>query len=150
MRYIFNITGPDHDAIASDLVNQGINPGIPWQLQPLGLCTQFYQPDRRLAEFLTIGYIVMQRFSDRNRLDITQMPDAELSWLDLVNEIKLCGNIVTSLQIPHARVNEDDPDLAVVCSALTMRLSEAPFQNDHELLRFLNQLDRCSSIQAGA
>lgn len=141
MRYTFSITGPDRVAIAIGLDEQVI-PGSPkWQTnEPNRLCTQFQQPGCCLHKLLTPCSNLLRQYSDQNVLRIVQLPESELSWLGHIREVSLSGGRILSLHIPDARIDEADADLPSICAALTEKLEKEAFRDDHELLRFLNNI----------
>ena len=137
-RYIINITGPDHEEIAREISGQAVYNPVLWKRQPLGKITDFHYIQDIFASLSYTCLQVLSRFSSQNQIRLVQTKGLETPWIGHINEANFQGGKITSLHIPHALVNEDDPDLQETCRILTERLKTEPFQNDTELVRFLN------------
>lgn len=137
-RYIIDITGPDHDEIAVSISGEAVyNPTV-WRIQPLGKAADFHCIQDIFASLAYTCLHVLDRFSPQNQIRLVQTKGLDMPYIGHINEADFQGGRITSLHIPHALVNEDDPDLQETCRILTERLKSGPFQNDTELVRFLN------------
>lgn len=137
-RYIINITGPDHEAISREISGQAVYNPVLWKFQPLGKAADFHYIQDIFASLAYTCLHVLGQFSPQNHIQLVQTKGLYMPWIGHINEADFQGDKITSLHIPHALVNEDDPDLQETCSVLTERLKTEPFQNDTELIRFLN------------
>lgn len=137
-RYIIDITGPDHDEIAVSISGEAVyNPTV-WRIQPLGKIADFHYIQDIFASLSYTCLQVLSRFSSQNQIRLVQTKGLDMPYIGHINEADFQGGRITSLHIPHALVNEDDTDLQETCRILTERLKAEPFQNDTELVRFLN------------
>lgn len=137
-RYIIDITGPDHEEIAVSISGEAVyNPTV-WRIQPLGKLSDFICNQDIFASLAYTCLHVLDRFSPQNHIRLVQTKGLDMPYIGHINEADFQGGRIISLHIPHALVNEDDPDLQETCRVLTERLKAEPFQNDTELVRFLN------------
>ena len=137
-RYIINITGPDHEAISHEISGQAVYNPVLWKFQPLGKAADFHCIQDIFASLAYTCLHVLNRFSPQNQIRLVQTKGLDMPYIGHINEADFQGGRIISLHIPHALVNEDDPDLQETCRVLTERLKAEPFQNDAELVRFLN------------